>query len=125
MAGTSGAGGRAGARPPAVADGRAGRAGRRGLGGRDVPAPLGGRLTGARAERAARSPQFRDGTFHNPTGTRTMVADPGRNLVRELIFGKQKRRPDGAGAAAAPVRRARRRRRPGSSTSSGTATPRR
>lgn len=61
---------------------------------RDVPAQLGGRLTGARAERAARSPRFRDGTFHNPAGaTATMVADPGRNLVRELIFGKQKRRP--------------------------------
>jgi len=60
---------------------------------RDVPAALGGRLTGARAERAARSPQFRDGTFHNRAGTRTMVADPGRNLLRELIFGKQKRRP--------------------------------
>ncbi|MFC4016583.1 MBL fold metallo-hydrolase [Micromonospora sp. GCM10011542] len=60
---------------------------------RDVPAALGGRLAGARAERAARSPQFHDGTFHNPVGTRTMVAEPGRNLLRELIFGKQKRRP--------------------------------
>nr|WP_176732019.1 MBL fold metallo-hydrolase [Micromonospora rhizosphaerae] len=61
--------------------------------GRDVPAQLGGRLTGARLERAARSPQFRDGTFRNRTNTRAMVADPGRNLVKELIFGKQKRRP--------------------------------
>ncbi|MEH0932501.1 MBL fold metallo-hydrolase [Micromonospora sp. CPCC 205558] len=60
---------------------------------RDVPAALGGRLSGARAERAARSPQFRDGTFHNRSGSRAMVAEPGRNLVRELIFGKQKRRP--------------------------------
>ncbi|SIN42325.1 MBL fold metallo-hydrolase [Micromonospora cremea] len=63
---------------------------------RDVPAALGGRLAGARAERAGRSPQFRDGTFHNQAGTRTMVADPGRNLLRELIFGKQKRRPSTA-----------------------------
>ncbi|MET8064528.1 MBL fold metallo-hydrolase [Micromonospora sp. NPDC005686] len=61
---------------------------------RDVPAQLGGRLTGARAERAARSPRFRDGTFHNPAdASATMVADPGRNLLRELVFGKQKRRP--------------------------------
>ncbi|NYH46138.1 L-ascorbate metabolism protein UlaG (beta-lactamase superfamily) [Micromonospora jinlongensis] len=60
---------------------------------RDVPAALGGRLSGARAERAARSPQFREGTFHNQAGIRTMVAEPGRNLLRELIFGKQKRRP--------------------------------
>ncbi|SCL32779.1 L-ascorbate metabolism protein UlaG, beta-lactamase superfamily [Micromonospora nigra] len=63
---------------------------------RDVPAALGGRLTGARAERVTRSPQFRDGTFHNRASTRTMVADPGRNLLRELIFGKQKRRPSAA-----------------------------
>ncbi|MEV0155932.1 MBL fold metallo-hydrolase [Micromonospora sp. NPDC050686] len=60
---------------------------------RDVPAQLGGRLAGRRAERAGRSPQFRDGIFHNLAGTRTMVADPGRNLLKELIFGKQKRRP--------------------------------
>ncbi|MFG3419450.1 MBL fold metallo-hydrolase [Micromonospora sp. NPDC049460] len=60
---------------------------------RDVPAALGGRLTGARAERAARSPQFRDGTFHNPGGTRSMAGAPDRGLIRELIFGKQKRRP--------------------------------
>ncbi|MFY1660821.1 MBL fold metallo-hydrolase [Micromonospora sp. WMMD1274] len=80
---------------------------------RDVPAQLGGRLTGARADRAARSPRFHDGTFHNPAGaSATMVADPGRNLVRELIFGKQKRRPGspvpllrpGAAPAADPAR---------------------
>ncbi|NBE84215.1 MBL fold metallo-hydrolase [Micromonospora rubida] len=68
---------------------------------RDVPAALGGRLTGARAARAARSPQFRDGTFHNRPSTRTMSGASDRNLVRELIFGKQKRRP----AAAVPLRR--------------------
>ena len=80
---------------------------------RDVPAQLGGRLTGTRAERAARSPRFRDGTFHNPAdASATMVADPGRNLLRELIFGKQKRRPGspvpllrpGAAPAADPAR---------------------
>ncbi|WBB89582.1 MBL fold metallo-hydrolase [Verrucosispora sp. WMMC514] len=60
---------------------------------RNVPAAIGGRLAGARAERAARSPQFRDGTFHNRTDTRTMVPAPDRNLFRELLFGKQKRRP--------------------------------
>ncbi|MEV6367378.1 MBL fold metallo-hydrolase [Micromonospora musae] len=60
---------------------------------RDVPLALGGRLTGARAERAARSPQFRDGTFHNPPDARSATAEPGRNLLWELFFGKQKRRP--------------------------------
>ncbi|MER6752820.1 MBL fold metallo-hydrolase [Micromonospora echinofusca] len=60
---------------------------------RDVPAALGGRLTGARAERAARSPRFHDGVFRNPGGSRSMAGTPDRNLVRELLFGKQKRRP--------------------------------
>ncbi|WP_328348636.1 MBL fold metallo-hydrolase [Micromonospora sp. NBC_00421] len=61
---------------------------------RDVPAALGGRLTGARAERAARSAQFRDGTFHNRVATRTMPGgDPDRSLLRELLFGQQRRRP--------------------------------
>ncbi|KXK60375.1 Zn-dependent hydrolase [Micromonospora rosaria] len=60
---------------------------------RDVPAALGGRLTGFRAERAARSPQFRDGTFHNQGQSRSMAGAPDRDLVRDLLFGKQKRRP--------------------------------
>ncbi|KWV29656.1 MBL fold metallo-hydrolase [Micromonospora rifamycinica] len=61
---------------------------------RDVPAALGGRLTGARAERAARSAQFRDGTFHNRVAVRTMPGgDPDRSLLRELLFGQQRRRP--------------------------------
>ncbi|WP_320065395.1 MBL fold metallo-hydrolase [Micromonospora sp. RTGN7] len=63
---------------------------------RDVPAALGGRLAGARAERAARSPQFRDGTFRNRAGSRSAPGAPDRSLVRELIFGKQKRRPTAA-----------------------------
>ncbi|TDB74065.1 Zn-dependent hydrolase, partial [Micromonospora sp. KC721] len=61
---------------------------------RDVPAQLGGRLTGARAERAARSPQFRDGHFHNRAQIQSMITgEPGRNLLWELVFGKQRRRP--------------------------------
>ncbi|MFI7606149.1 MBL fold metallo-hydrolase [Micromonospora sp. NPDC049366] len=60
---------------------------------RDIPLALGGRLVGRRAERAARSPQFRDGTFHNVAGVRSTLAEPGRNLAWELLFGKQKRRP--------------------------------
>ncbi|MFI6825232.1 MBL fold metallo-hydrolase [Micromonospora sp. NPDC050187] len=60
---------------------------------RDVPAALGGRLTGARADRVRRSPQFHDGAFHNPADVHTTIADPGRNLVWELFFGQQRRRP--------------------------------
>ncbi|GLY23851.1 MBL fold metallo-hydrolase [Micromonospora sp. NBRC 101691] len=68
---------------------------------RDVPAALGGRLAGARAERVRRSPQFHDGAFHNPADVRTTIADPGRNLVWELLFGQQRRRP----ARPVPLRR--------------------
>ncbi|MET7751509.1 MBL fold metallo-hydrolase [Micromonospora sp. NPDC005367] len=62
----------------------------------DVPLSLGGRLTGARAERAARSPQFRDGAFRNPSEARSTAAEPARNLIWEFLFGKQKRRPSAA-----------------------------
>ncbi|MER7165080.1 MBL fold metallo-hydrolase [Micromonospora sp. NPDC000207] len=60
---------------------------------RDIPAALGGRVTGARAERAARSPQFHDGTFRNRGRSRSIAGAPDRDLVRELIFGKQQRHP--------------------------------
>ncbi|MGN9777396.1 MBL fold metallo-hydrolase [Micromonospora sp. H33] len=63
---------------------------------RDVPLALGGRLTGARAERAACSPQYRAGAFRNPASSRSMAGAPDRNLIRELIFGKQKRHPTAA-----------------------------
>ncbi|QGN49535.1 MBL fold metallo-hydrolase [Micromonospora sp. WMMD558] len=63
---------------------------------RDIPMALGGRLTGARAERAVRSPQYREGAFRNPASSRSMAGAPDRNLVRELIFGKQKRHPTAA-----------------------------
>ena len=69
---------------------------------RDVPAALGGRLSGARARAGGPLAQFRDGTFHNP-GRRPARWPPGsgRDLVRELIFGKQRRRPTATGAAGA------------------------
>ncbi|MGN9813144.1 MBL fold metallo-hydrolase [Micromonospora sp. BQ11] len=72
---------------------------------RDVPLALGGRLIGARAERAARSPQFRDGTFRNPASSRPMAGTPDRSLIRELIFGKQKRRPGSAVPLLRPTER--------------------
>ncbi|GAB3141596.1 MBL fold metallo-hydrolase [Micromonospora sonneratiae] len=61
---------------------------------RDVPAALGGRPTGARAARIHRSPQFRAGTFQNPITTRTVLAHTGRNMLWELLFGGQRRRPE-------------------------------
>lgn len=64
---------------------------------RDVPLALGGRLTGARAARARRSPQFRAGAFRNPASSRPAASpttgSTDRNLLRELLFGKQQRHP--------------------------------
>lgn len=79
--------------------GAAGLAALAGLGWsvRDVPLALGGRLTGARAERALRSPQYRAGAFRNPASSRPAASpttgSTDRNLLRELFFGKQKRHP--------------------------------
>ncbi|MFC7550566.1 MBL fold metallo-hydrolase [Plantactinospora sp. GCM10030261] len=69
---------------------------------RDVPAAFGGRATGTRAGRVARSPQFRGGAFRNPVGTRTVVGADDRSLLRELLFGDRRRRRPGT---AVPVRR--------------------
>ncbi|GAA4421954.1 MBL fold metallo-hydrolase [Actinokineospora soli] len=65
---------------------------------RDLPAQFGGR--GA-DERVRRSPQFRDGAFHNREQTSSVPVEGG-NLVRELLFGKQQRKPVGAVPLVAP-----------------------
>jgi L-ascorbate metabolism protein UlaG (beta-lactamase superfamily) len=58
---------------------------------RDVPTALGGKPGG---ERVLRSPQFRDGKFHNAARTRTMPSGGG-GMAREMLFGKQQRHPVG------------------------------
>ncbi|GAB2947468.1 MBL fold metallo-hydrolase [Micromonospora polyrhachis] len=67
---------------------------------RDVPAALGGKPRGPRAARVHRSPQFRGGTFQNPITTRIVLADTGRNTLRELLFADHRRRP----ASTVPIR---------------------
>jgi L-ascorbate metabolism protein UlaG (beta-lactamase superfamily) len=71
----------------------------------DVPAAFGGRPTGARAGRMARSPQFGGETFRNPVGTRAIIPpdDPAgeRSLIRDLLRGRKRRHP----TSAVPVRR--------------------
>lgn len=59
---------------------------------RDVPEALGGVPDPGALNR---SPRFRDGTFHNPEGTRDVVLASGasRPIVQEMLFGGQKRRP--------------------------------
>jgi L-ascorbate metabolism protein UlaG (beta-lactamase superfamily) len=63
---------------------------------RGIAEAAGATATGARAERMRRSPQYRDGQFHNGRVTTTMPP-PGtmRDTLRELVFGKQPRHPAG------------------------------
>ncbi|MEV4756617.1 MBL fold metallo-hydrolase [Micromonospora sp. NPDC049559] len=75
---------------------------------RGVPAALGGRAAGDRADRIQRSPQFRAGVFRNPVTSRIALPEAGRDALRELLFGGERRRPAGpvplvAAAPAAPA----------------------
>ena len=64
---------------------------------KDVPAGIGGRPTsGPRGERVRRSPQFRDGAFHNNVTTTTMVPATAGQMLRDLLLGGQRRSPRGA-----------------------------
>jgi L-ascorbate metabolism protein UlaG (beta-lactamase superfamily) len=60
---------------------------------RDMPIAFGRRPSGARAERVRRSPQYRDGAFHNTAKTTTLPPGSAKETFRELIFGKQRRKP--------------------------------
>ncbi|HEX6640174.1 MAG TPA: MBL fold metallo-hydrolase, partial [Thermoanaerobaculia bacterium] len=55
-------------------------------------ASLGGRVTGARLERARRSPQFADGRFHN-TEKSTLARTSYREMARRQFFGDEQREP--------------------------------
>jgi L-ascorbate metabolism protein UlaG (beta-lactamase superfamily) len=64
---------------------------------RDVPAAMGARPT---PDRVRRSPQYRNGTFHNTIDT--PVATPGAQTLREYFLGKQRREPAGQVPLARP-----------------------
>ncbi|WP_245812308.1 MBL fold metallo-hydrolase [Actinophytocola xinjiangensis] len=66
--------------------------------GWQVPAAVGGRPAGQRLARMQASPQFHDGVFHNPVPAG--MAEPSGGMMRELIAGRQRRRP----AAPIPLR---------------------
>jgi L-ascorbate metabolism protein UlaG (beta-lactamase superfamily) len=59
----------------------------------DVPAALGGRPSGERLERMRRSPRFRDGAFHNETEAHIAPAGETPNILRDMVFGRERRRP--------------------------------
>jgi L-ascorbate metabolism protein UlaG (beta-lactamase superfamily) len=62
---------------------------------RDLADGLGAAPAGERADRVRRSPQFRDGAFRNPVPARILPPGSGRTMLRELLFGKARRRPTG------------------------------
>jgi L-ascorbate metabolism protein UlaG (beta-lactamase superfamily) len=63
---------------------------------REIRVAAGGRAEGARAERMRRSPQYRDGQFHNKAQVSTVpTAGSGMQAVREMLTGRDKRRPAG------------------------------
>jgi L-ascorbate metabolism protein UlaG (beta-lactamase superfamily) len=59
--------------------------------GWQVPAAIGGQPKGERLERMRRSPQYRDGAFHNTV--EAVVGTPPSNAFRDMLFGKEVRRP--------------------------------
>jgi L-ascorbate metabolism protein UlaG (beta-lactamase superfamily) len=62
---------------------------------RDVSEAFGAPPSGDRGERVRRSPQFRDGKFHNTVPAQLLPPGAGWQTFRELLFGKQKRKPTG------------------------------
>ncbi|MBG0831339.1 MBL fold metallo-hydrolase [Planomonospora sp. ID67723] len=63
---------------------------------RNVPAELGGKAAGERLERVLRSPQFRDGVFHNSvSGSYAPPVGSLPKLIRDMIFNRDGRKPAG------------------------------
>jgi L-ascorbate metabolism protein UlaG (beta-lactamase superfamily) len=63
---------------------------------------MGAAPTGERAARISRSPQYRGGAFTNPVPSTVVPAGSGRQILRELAFGGQRRRPRGPVPIVAP-----------------------
>ncbi len=67
---------------------------------RDTPAQLGGRVggraVGTRAERMRRSPQFSGKAFRNPVPPDVVPPGTMAAVMRELVLGRERRRPSGA-----------------------------
>jgi L-ascorbate metabolism protein UlaG (beta-lactamase superfamily) len=60
---------------------------------RDVSVAMGARAAGARAARLRSSPQFAGEGFRNQASTRTVMAETGRNVLLEFLFGGHRRKP--------------------------------
>jgi L-ascorbate metabolism protein UlaG (beta-lactamase superfamily) len=62
---------------------------------RDVSVAFGAPPSGGRDERVRRSPQFREGKFHNTVPAQLLPPGTGWQTFRDLLFGRQKRKPTG------------------------------
>jgi L-ascorbate metabolism protein UlaG (beta-lactamase superfamily) len=60
-----------------------------------VPAAMGAAAKGSRADRVNRSPQFRDGKFHNEHPSQTLPGGDVGDLVRRYRADKERRKPRG------------------------------
>ena len=61
--------------------------------GWQVPAAIGGKPQGARLARMRRSPQYRDGQFHNVVPASIAPPSSGPGVARDMLFGKELRKP--------------------------------
>src|ERR1700754_4134504 len=61
--------------------------------GWQVPAAIGGKPEGARLARMRRSPQYRDGQFHNVVPASIAPPSSGPGVMRDMLFGKELRKP--------------------------------
>ncbi|WSN14787.1 MBL fold metallo-hydrolase [Micromonospora sp. NBC_01699] len=60
---------------------------------RDVSVAMGARAAGERAARLRSSPQFEGEGFRNQASTRAVMAESGRNVLLEFLFGGHRRKP--------------------------------
>ncbi|MCF2530214.1 MBL fold metallo-hydrolase [Yinghuangia soli] len=62
---------------------------------RDVPAELGGTASGERLERMLRSPQYRDGTFHNSVPASLVEPGSAPGIAAQMMRDRASRQPAG------------------------------
>ncbi|MFK3980877.1 MBL fold metallo-hydrolase [Micromonospora sp. NPDC050397] len=60
---------------------------------RDIPLALGAGASGDRAARLRASPQFEGDGFRNQATTRAVMAESGRNVLFQFLFGGHRRKP--------------------------------
>jgi L-ascorbate metabolism protein UlaG (beta-lactamase superfamily) len=73
---------------------------------REVAVAVGAEPSGERGERVRRSPQYRDGAFQNTVPATLVRPGAAPKILREMLFGKQKRAPAAPVPLATPGRAA-------------------